>query len=244
MNLRGMLRGIRIRVRDPRAQQPSDRTLLKLLSDQVQNLSIEANLRGRYWAVDETELQVTANTGDYLIPIANFGKPIEVYTSWPGNPSYVTRTVDFFELGDLNYQWDMPGNFALSSAIDGSPHTAHRIAFYHKQGQVYARVMPTPAGGAQYKVIYQVGQYGATMPLSEEIMLPEFAQLVEVRTAIAALPHCEWVDEEARNEARRRELALTLDRAEKQSYALFKSYVATQTAGLQPNQRIAYLIDE
>ena len=243
MNVRGALRGIRIRTRDPRAQQPSDRTLLKLLSDQTQNLALEANLRGRYWAVDETDLITTANTAEYLIPVANFGKPIEVYTNWPGNPSYVTQTVDFFELGDLHYQWDYPANFALVGSLDGSPHTSQRIAFYHKQGQVYARVVPTPAQSAQYRIIYQVGKYGDTMPLAEEIMLPEFAQLVEVRTAIAALPHCEWWDDERANKERRMELGMVLDRAEKQSYVLFKSYVATQTAGNQPNQRIAYLID-
>lgn len=244
MNLRGLLSNVRILARNPRAQQPSDRTLLFLLSRQVQNLLTEANLRGRYWAVDEFELVVTPNTADYLIPVEGFGKAIEVRSLFPGNPSYTSYNVDFFELGDLGFDWPYANDFALSGSLDGSPHSTQRIAFYHKQGNAYARVMPTPAQAASFNIIYQVSMFGETTPLDEPLLFPEHTGLIELRTAIAALPHCEWVPDAAVNAEMRKELALTLDRDEQRSYLLFKHYMATQSANNEPNYRLLSSIDE
>lgn len=241
MNLRGMLSNVRVRTRNPRAQQPSDRTLLLLLSTAVQNLLIEANLRGRYWAVDETEVTVNPNTTEYQIATEGFGKPVEVFATYPsgGQPGH---TVEFYELGDMSFEVD-GGEWASWFSGDRPPYTHQRVAFYRKQGNIYLRTLQGGQAGASYKILFQIGQFGQTVPLDEEIMLPEFYALVELRTAIAALPHCEWHDDESRNEALRKQLALTLDRDEQRTYQLFKSFVATQSANVEPNYRELYPID-
>lgn len=239
MNLRGMLSGVRIRARDPRPQQPTDRTLLRLLSGHVQNLLIEANIRGRYWAVDELEITVNPNVTEYPIGDENFGKPFEVLATYSdGRPSH---TVDFFEYGDMNFERSWP-SYNATDPLWNIPYGDQRMAFYRKQGSLYARILQgTPA--ARYRILYQIGKFGDTTPLDEEIMLPEFYQLVEIRTAISALPHCEWDDNEALNTTRRKELAMALIADEQRVYPLFKSYVATQTAANMPTYRIVDSID-
>lgn len=240
MNLRGLLSGVRIRARDPRAQQPTDRTLLRLLSGHVQNLLIEANIRGRYWAVDELEITVNPGTTEYPIGEENFGKPFEVLAMYSdGRASHI---VDFHDLGDMNFERWWPGYLSSSASGDLFSGTQQRIAFYRKQGGVYARILQ---GGpaARYRILFQVGKFGDTVPLDEEIMLPEFYQLIEIRTALSALPHCEWDDNEAMNRERRKELALSLPLDEARTYTLFKSYVATQTAANMPTYRIVDSID-
>lgn len=246
MDVLGTLRGIRIRTRDPRAQQPSDRTLLHLLSGHVQSLSIEANLRGRYWAVDETEIVINPNVADYPIAVDGFGKPLSVRAVYPNSTNFREDDVNFYELGDLNFERAYPSGFPVTDPLYGFPSADSRIAFYHKQGNVYARV---PQGvvqaGTRYKIIYQVGKYGDTLPLEgKEIVLPEFIQLIEICTAISALPHCEWFNDEVRNTARRQELGLTLEADRARVYTLFKAYIGTQTAAMMPTYRIQDSIDD
>lgn len=236
-NLRGMLSNVRIRTRNPRAQQPSDRTLLVLLSTEVQTFLTKLNVYGRNWAVDELQLTITPNTSEYLLSTEGFGKPISVRAVNPGDPAYIERTIDFFELGDLNYDWNLPNNFGQAYPTDDSPHSTQRIAFYRKGGQIYARVMSPLAYPATFNVIYQVGVFGATQPLDEDILLPEHHALIEVRTAIAALPHCEWYDDPNLNAARRKELAVTLLDARTDLEKTFRANIANLTANTEPSYR-------
>lgn len=244
MNLRQILRNVRVRARDPRAQNPSDRTLLVLLSTHVQNMLTEANLRGGYWAVDEVEVTVGPGGDDYIVPVEGFGKPIEVRAVYAANSGHHDHDVDFYSLGDMNYQeWPVSG-YNVADPFWGRGDGDQRVAFYRKQGNTYMRIAQGgPPAGTTYRIIYQVGVFGQTTPLDEEVMLPEHTALVEIRTAISALPHCEWFDDEDRNERRRKELALTLVVDEQRAYSLFKSAAATMTAGNQPTQRILDSID-
>lgn len=242
MQVRGSLRNIRIRLGDPRAQQPSDRTLLVLLSTHTQNLLVEANLRGRYWSVDETQITVNGNTAEYPIGVEGFGKPIEVRATYPANPGYPAHDVSFYELGDLNFEADSPywTNWFAGYEVPGR---ANRVAFYRRNGNVYLRTSG-PSASATYTILYQVGVYGQTTALDEDLLFPEFYALAELRTALSALPHCEWSDDKAENRELRKELALTLTEDLRTTYQLFKSYVATQTAGDQPTYRLLDSFDE
>lgn len=238
MNIRGSLSNIRVRLRNPRAQRPSDRDLLVPFSTHVQNLLTEANLRGRYWAVDETTITVNPNVSEYLIGVEGFGKPIEVRASYPANPGYPSHDVDFYTLGDINFQVDAPfwaGWFPESFG----PYSANqRAAFFRRNGNLYMRTGALPSTGAIYTILYQAGTFNQTTDLDEELLFPEFYSLAELRTAISALPSAEWVDDPRENREIRKELALTLPEDARTTYNLFKSYVATQTAGDQPTYRL------
>lgn len=242
-----MLTNVRVRTGDPRPQQPSDRTLLLLLSTQIQTFVNRANITGRPWAVDELTLTVVGGNEDYALPVdSHFGKPILVRTVYGANPSHIERDVDFVDLGEFNSDWGLPRNFGGGYSIDGSPNTASRIAFFRKGGtdQVYARVIPIPQQSAQYQILYQVGVYGEGVPLDETPLLPEHHALIETWTALAALPHCEWSDDRADNSARRRELGMTLDMDRARLEGIFHRYLSTTSASTRPSHRaMIYTID-
>jgi len=244
VNIRGMLSGVRIHTRDPRAQQPSDRTILKKLSIEVQTFLTELNIYGRNYSVDETVLTISPNNAEYQIGLSDFGKPIEVRTTDPGNPSYIERTIDFFELGDLHFEWDMPNDFGQSYWGDGSGHSTQRIAFYRKAGNVFARILPVPAQPARLSILYQVGVFGSTVPLDENLIAPEHHALIEVRTAIAVLPHCEWDDNESINQTRRKELGVALGVELDRLTKTFRSNLVNQSANDAPTYRELDSIDD
>lgn len=229
------------------AQRPSPTTLLLLLSTQIQNYITEANLSSKPWAVDEMTLQAVSGTEDYPLPVdSNFGKPIQVRTMYSADPGHIERDVEFTELGEVNFDWGFPRNFGSSLMLDNSPNNMARIAFYRRAGvnQVYARVMPIPARSATYQILYQIGVYGEATPLDEIPLLPEHHALIELRTALASLPHCQWGDDEDFNRRRREELAASFQPDLARLTTNFKLYLASLSANYQPNYRaFPYSID-
>lgn len=240
MNVRSMLLNTRTRCGSPRVQKPDDRTLLLLLSTQIQTFVNRANLTGRPWAVDELSLIVSSGVEDYALPVdSHFGKPILVRTVYPQNPGFIETDVDFFDLGEFNFDWEYPKNFGNAFALDGSPNSAVRLAFFRKSGtdQVWVRTVPIPSTSATYQILYQVGVYGETVPFDETPLLPEHHALIETWTAIAALPHCEWDDDPALNSAKRTELGLTLDMDRQRLEFVFNRYINTTSASVRPSYR-------
>lgn len=238
MNLRQMLDHMRILLGDPNAQEPSDRTLLYLLSRELQTYANQANLSGQHWAVDEYPLNVTSGTAEYQISETAFGKPIDVYTYYPTDPGHIRRDIDFTNLGDVNFDWGYPNNVAAGMAF-GSPHTAMRMAFYRKQGYIYVQVQPTPQQSATYKVLYQIGEYGSTTSLDEAPLIPEHHALIELRAAMAALPHARWGDNEEFNTRKREEIALSMQPASGRLERDFKAHLASITGNTGMSVRYA-----
>lgn len=232
MNPGQMLTNIRIRCGTPRPQQPGDRTVLLLLSTSVQNFLTELNLTGRPWAVDETSLVVVVGQEDYVLSVGDsFGKPLQVRSVYPTNPGHIEQDIDFFDLGDLNFDWPFPKNFGAGGSWDGSPNNMSRIAFFRRTGQnqAYARVIPIPQQSATYQILFQVGEYGTNQALEEALVLPEHHSLIELRTALALLPHCRWSDDTNADDKLRDQLAKSMLYTIRPLEKNFKAYVATMT---------------
>lgn len=242
-----MMENVRaIHLGEPRAQCPTNYQLLKKLSIQIQRYINRLSLSERSWAVAECSLTVAANTEDYPIAASDFGRPIQVRTVWPSNPSHVERDIDFFELGDINYDWPYPKNVgALLYNADGSPHTAQRMAFFRQSGldQPYVRVQPVPQQSATYQILYQIGSYSDSAALATVPVLPQHHALIEVRTALSLLPLSEWTGEKQEDRDMRQQLALQLKADEVELANDFERYISSVGARRRPSSRITNSID-
>jgi hypothetical protein len=238
---------VKFRLAEPIAHKPSDDQILLNLTTQIQSYLNQVNLSAKPWATGECLLYVQPNQEDYALNAANFGKPIQVRTVYPQNSAHVERIVDFFELGDLNFDWNLPKNFGnLVYNADGSPHTAFRMAFFRKLGTdvPWVRVIPVPQWPATYQILYQIGVYGDTQGLGTVPVLPQHHALIEVRTAMSLLPIAEWSADELANAKKRQELALSLGNDEKRLGADFYDYIKTVTISRRLNRRgAAFTID-
>lgn len=235
-----MKANIRLRLGGPLDQKPSDGELLLILNTQVQSYLNEVNLSAKPWAVAEVNLYAVPTVEDYAIAATNFGKPIQVRTVYPANPAHIERDIDFFELGDLNFDWNLPKNFGNTFFnLDGSPHTAIRMAFFRRLGQdtAYVRIIPIPQLAATYQILYQIGVYGDTQGLGEVPVLPQHHSLIELRSAIAALPLSEWSGDEAYNIEKRKELALSMGADAARLERQFSEYIKTITVSRRLNYR-------
>lgn len=234
-----MMARVKLRLAEPLPQKPSDDQILLNLSTQIQSYINEANLSAKPWVTGEYQLNVSAGVEDYAISTTDFGKPLMVRTVYPQNPAHIERVIDFFELQDLNFDWNLPKNFGNTFYnVDGSPNTAFRMAFFRKQGTdtVYVRVLPIPQLAATYQILYQIGAYGDSQGIGTIPILPQHHNLVELRAALSLLPIAEWSDDPAANKEKRGELALSLkndsDRLERE----FQTYIKTVTV----SRRLSY----
>ncbi len=166
---------------------------------------------GKSWTIDQVILSVASGQDTYTLNVGSeFGRAIDVYTYDPSNPSHIERSIPFWNIQDMHFNWGYPNNVASSFLTpDGSPNTATRIAFYRNNvGDVSVKVAPIPMLNANYQVLFSIGNFIDTAGLDSSPLLSEFHMLPEVRAAISLLPQTEWHDGD--NSGQRKEFATAL----------------------------------
>lgn len=207
----------RLRCDQPLPQSPSMRRTLLAVLDSVQNLYSQLEVTGQAWSIkSDYVLQVSAQTSDFLLAIdESYGKPIQVITSYPTNPSHIPRYVEFREFQDMNFDWGLPLNIASWMYTDGSNCTAMRMAFYYQDdGSRYVRILPQPQLTAQYLITFASGDWASQAQMESSAVLTQFHSLVEIWAAQSILPSCQWWTDENKNIAHRKEILFALQNDE------------------------------
>lgn len=223
-DLQNLCASVRLLVDDPLPNKPTLRRVLQEVVDQTQVFYSRIENGGAPWSLkSDYILTVSPNTQDFLLAIDDtYGKPIQVVSYYPTNPSYIPRLIEFREFADMYFDWSWPQNIAQWMWTDGSPNTAMRMAFYGKDdGSRWVRVLPQPALEGSYLITFASGDWAATAGISQSPVLSQFHSLIETWSAIGVLSSCSWWTgsgteasaraAEAENRAKRKELFTTLD---------------------------------
>src|ERR1043165_8968303 len=117
-----MCGNVRLLADEPFPQKPPFRRVLMVVTQSTQSLYNRLENTGQAWSLkSDYTLVVSSGTSDYLLAIDDsYGKPIQVLTYYPSNPSYIQRQIDFVEFQDLNFNWPYPVNLASWVYNDGS----------------------------------------------------------------------------------------------------------------------------
>lgn len=243
MDLRDIATAARIDLLEPLPQRPSRRYLLQLATSNTQTYFNRLSNTGRPWAVAETVLVVSPNVMEYLLPVSDISKVMDVTTVGESSNAFIERQIPFWDFPDLRHDWNAPAN--LPAITFYSPtHTAQRIAFYRKdfQNAAYCSVWPIPQFTASYRVLYSVTGSAPDMSLDDSPILTQHHYLLSTKTALDALPGSAWWASEDENRVRRRELAASfagrLPELEKQ----FDRYIRSLTTS-RMTRRMTYSID-
>ena len=245
MRLRDIPTSARIELLEPMPQRPSRRYLLQLATTNLQSFFNEIQSTGHSWAIGEQPIILTVASGqsEYLLPVGNeWGRPMDVTTMDPSNPSFIERQIPFFELADQKMDWNAPRN--AQTFIDSAGHTAQRMSFYKKafSNDTYVSVWPVPQMSSRYRILYSVGEWASQMSLDDSPLLTQHHALLTVKTAIDALPGSSWFADEKENRLRRNELRTSLNDRLPILMDQFRRFVRNVT---QPRmtERILYAID-
>lgn len=226
-----MTNSVRTRLGDPRAGRPGEFQLLQQVCTHTRTLFRHKRNTSNPWNFNDLVLSVTPNQTTYQITVADFGTPLAVL-SFSTLPTWIPRLIPFFTPQNMPFDWGLPNNIAANWWLppDGSQCTALRCAFYWRDNNAYIEFEPVPKLQAQYKIRYlqniagQVGQ----MALTQEPLLSEDCDLVEVRSALSLLPLTEWNSpdkpaDRAYNAERRRDLAASLSAEERELTRQFEA---------------------
>lgn len=243
MNIRDIATASRIELLEPLPARPSRRYLLQLATANLQSYMNRLSNTGRPWAVAETLLVVSPNISEYLMPVDDISKVMDVTTINPDNDSHIERQIPFWDLNDLRTNWNAPANLPLITFYD-SHHTAQRIAFSRKQWQdaVYATLFPIPQFTCTYRVLYAVKGNAPDMSLDASPIITQHHPLLVTKTALDALPGSAWWADEQQNRIRRNELASSFDNRLPDLVTQFNIYVRSMTTS-RMSRRLTYSLD-
>lgn len=176
---------IRLRLGDPDPSAPSDLHLLNLLIAQLSHHHAQLQNTRNHWNVNNVLLSVTAGQEDYVLNASDFGRPFLVYTVSSTDPFHVRREIPFSLLQDADQLYQGP-----QQAYSTFQWTAVEMCFYRQTNVWKVRPVPIPNAAGDYQVWYE--QNYVFSSLNDETGLSSFHHLVQVQTAISALPLCEW----------------------------------------------------
>lgn len=225
----------RLLLLEPRPQKPPRHLVLMELLHAFQSGFNQLSNTGNPWATEVLNLTTVDGQEDYLLPVSSrFGKPLNVWTSDPNNPSHFERSIDFFEPQDLQFDWNLPNDIANAfTSWDGSNHTALRIAIFRhgflENGTIKARIKPIPRDQSEYKIMYSIGDWATQANVTDSPILSEHHHLFATRACQALLPGTEWWDTdkegEKLNQARRNNLAKAFEQKLEWYLSDWKTYI-------------------
>lgn len=212
-SVRQMQGGVRLRLDSPRAQAPTDLMVKQAVLSYSQRLINRVNNTGRAWTLQEVGLNVSAGQETYTLDVGSeYGKAIDIYTVDESNPNHIERSIPFFEVQNMQYDWGFPnnaGNWFLT--YDGSNNTAMRMAIYRSvEGDVNVRVFPIPQLSASYIVQFSTGFFMDSVSLDTTILLAQHHMLPETQAALSLLSRTRWSDSLKDDRGRRKDLAESL----------------------------------
>jgi hypothetical protein len=245
VKLRDIPTAARIELLEPLSQRPSRRYLVQKATFVTQSYFNRLSQSGRPWAVCEEPLLLTVQSGvsEYVLPVGNeWGRVLDVVTCDPSNPSFIERQVNFTELADQKFDWNLPRNY--QGQLDSAGHTAQRFSFFKKgfNNDQYVSVWPVPVGNSIYKIIYSLGNWASDMSLDDSPLLTQHHALLVCKTALDSVTSAAWWNDEKENRLRRAELKESLSAQLPIYLSQFDEFVRNTT---QPRmtQRLMYAID-
>jgi hypothetical protein len=245
LKLRDIPTAARVELLEPLSQRPSRRYLLQKATFVTQSFFNRLTQSGRPWAVCDQPIMLTVAPGqsEYVLPVGNeWGRVLDVVTCDPSNLSFIERQVNFTELADQKFDWNLPRNY--QGHMDSAGHTAQRLSFYKKgfANDQYVSVWPIPVQSSTYKIIYSLGNWASDMSLDDSPLLTQHHALLVCKTALDSVTSAAWWDDEKENRIRRKELTDSLSAQLPVYLRQFDEFVRNAT---QPRmtQRLTYAID-
>lgn len=220
-----------MRIRDlldsPLPQRPSlHRMLAQEISEEMDVVNATNN-SGIPWATQTYQLNYTPGTDTYTINVSDWGKVLYV-VRLTGNQYIQAINVPFDDLSNQSYGYIWTNWWGQYGTLPFINNTPEKMSFYRESvinSGIMVKINPMPAESWTYELTYIPGYIGVDDPLTAAIQLPEHAELVRLRAAMALLPYTEWGDDMVMNDAKRKTLAATfayqLDRKE----PIFNKYI-------------------
>lgn len=209
---------------DPVEQKPNVKLKLDALIREFQNFYNELSNSSIPWTKDDFSVMVSGSQTDYLVSGGeNAGKILMVFDS-------NSNSLQFVDLYDASlYWWGYTPIIAARPEDYNFAQVSDRIAFYRKNGSLYAKV--PSALSTTLTITAATGAWAENVALGDSPVLREYHHLPEIRAARVLVPGAEWTTDANRNREMRQDLVTSLRDQETRVYDDFIIAKRTMTAG-------------
>ncbi len=174
---------------------------------------VNASLQtGRPWGTAEYQLNYTPAQNTYTLNVDNWGKVLYVVRV-TGNQYIPYVTVPFDDVQTQHYGTIFADYTNTYGSFAQPNETAERMSFYREgvlNAEYKVKINPMPQISWTYLITYLPGYIGTADPLTAAIQLPEHAELVRIRNALALLPQAQWSEDIGYNKEARLAVAAGL----------------------------------
>lgn len=188
----------------PATQQPNVRQRLGAVLRERQNFYNELANSSVAWTMRETQL-LASGAGDFKVSGDGLGRVLFVTAIQGGVPI----PVGFTDAGDRTAEWqDLSEYYTVNNVA--SLHNQPVIAFFRREGELFARVPSALAALGTLTITYATGSWAEAQPLTARPVLNEYEHLTTLRAARSLLPSCQWSDDPKSDMTRMQMLNQTL----------------------------------
>jgi len=190
----------------------------------IVNASLES---GRPWGTAEYQLNYTPSQSTYTLNVDNWGKVLYVVRV-TGNQYIPYVTVPFDDVQTQHYGTVFNDYGNTYGSFAQPDETTERMSFYREgvmNAEYKVKINPLPQISWTYLITYLPGYLGTSDPLNAVIQLPEHAELVRLRNAVALLPSARWSEDSGYNREARKELAAGFAYQLDIKEPIFKKYI-------------------
>lgn len=212
---------------NPLPNRPSFHQLMRQEISTEMDIVNATNNSAKPWALSTYQLNYIAGQDTYTINAEDFGKVLYVERI-QGDPYIRWVNVPFSDVDDLDYGTVWQYYMGSYGTLPWVTETPERMSFYRSgvlNSNYMVRIQPQPMTSWTYNIHYLSGYIGVSDPLSSAVQMPEHAELVRLRNAMALLPYTEWSDDKAENLAKRKELMMGFDYQLQIKEPLFSRYI-------------------
>ncbi len=212
---------------NPSAQKPSFHQLLRQEISEEMDVVNATNNSGKPWAVNEYQLNFNPNQSNYEINVSDWGKVLFV-VKVTGNPYIPYIPVPFDDISEQQYGSVLAYFYGIYGQIFPNSETPEKMSFYRSgvlNAQYMVSIQPMPQQSWTYIIHYLPGYLGNDDPLSSATQMPEHAELVRLRGALALLNYTEWGDDKDYNRTKRQDLAQGFSYQLQRKEDLFTKYI-------------------
>lgn len=205
-------------------QAPSPRQIVARGIDEYANAVMRANNTGNAWAVKEHTLTADEGIRRYdLSDVPAFGKALLItylpQSSGPGDPEI---PLEFTQIEQLPREWGWladTGEYSFWGLLGWRRRRQYAAVFRTLETDGFRsniEIRPTPKGGDQFRILYQVGQWEPAVrerlqdDVNFDFPFPELDFYFTSLVAHAMLPYTKWTAAEAMNAVKRSELKTAL----------------------------------
>lgn len=234
-NINQAVSAVRELLLTPREQKPSVRLIFGSILREFQNFYNELSNSSTFFTTKEHTLSLTGGTNDYLIT-GNVGKVLFVTANNNGYP----YQVEFTDLADASTDWWY--SYPLTAARPEDYNFAAyplKIAFYRKDGSLYAKVPSQLIGTGDLTIIASTGNWAETVNANSRPVLSEYEHLAHARAAKNLIYEARWTDDAVADERKADRQKGNLDEQEARIYQQFvyakRSMVADDVVFISDN---------